>query len=287
MNIAVVKNAIGWLDKLLSKAKEALWNVERDVFGDPGYGDAGGYEYPRDAMGAFIGELQSVLLVILEAADLPWTRASLVETWPKFLEGGGLKHTIENPEYQTCESPALTHLERIVEGLRLAVSESITSEEAWTLTRLEAILRDTAVLVRRRKIVPGSESDLRAIMHDYLEAFFPGFTRVPQISGAIKNFKPDCGIASVGAAIEFKIVHTEEQVTVAFSGVAEDPAGYRGSKDWTRFYAVFYQAEPFMSEDHLRYDLMRMGAAKTWTGIVVNGPIKSNTKKSKKDKESA
>jgi hypothetical protein len=57
MDIAVVKNAVGSLEKLLSRAKEALWDVEREVFGDPGYGDAGGYAYPRAAMKAFLEEL--------------------------------------------------------------------------------------------------------------------------------------------------------------------------------------------------------------------------------------
>jgi hypothetical protein len=47
MNSEVVKNAIGALDKLLSQTKNALWQVEREVFGDPGYGSEGGrYEYP-------------------------------------------------------------------------------------------------------------------------------------------------------------------------------------------------------------------------------------------------
>ena len=140
------------------------------------------------------------------------------------------------------------------------------------------MLRDTPGLVRRRKNPPANETELQKIMHDYLSACFLDFRLNPPIGGTLKNFKPDCGIASVGAAIEFKIVHTEEQRTVAFSGVAEDTAGYKGSRDWTRFYAVIYQAEPFILEGHLRSDLKRIGAA-TWTPIVVNGPTASKAKK--------
>ena len=65
-----------------------------------------------------------------------------------------------------------------------------------------------------------------------------------------------------------------------FSGIAEDAAGYKGSKDWTRFYSVFYQAEPLMLESHLRSDLKRIGAV-TWKVIVVNGSTKSKAKKSR------
>jgi hypothetical protein len=280
MDIAVVKNAVGSLDKLLGRARDALWDVEREVFGDPGYGHAV-YAYPRAAMEAFLEELHDILLVFLEAANMPETRASLIDAWREFRDGKGLADTIDDEELQTCESPALTFLERLIQGLRITVSEAISSEEAWTLNRLEAMLRDTPGLVHRRQIAPANEIKLQEIMHDYLRACFPDFRLNPPIGGTLKNFKPDFGIASVGAAIEFKIVHTKEQVAIAFSGIAEDSAGYKGSKDWTRFYAVIYQAQPFMLESHLRSDLKRIGAT-TWTAIVVNGPTESTKSRAKK-----
>jgi hypothetical protein len=278
MDVAVVKNAVGSLDKLLSEAKRALLGVEIEVFGDRGYGNAPGYEYPREAMKALLEELYDVLLVVLEAADMPETRASLISTWRGFIDGKGLAHTINNGKFENCESAALTFLDRLIKGLRTSISESMSSEDAWTLSRLEAMLRDTPALVHRRQKRPASEAELQEIMHDYLIACFPDFRPNPPIGGALKNFKPDCGIASVGAAVEFKIVHNKKEVAVAFSGVAEDTAGYRGSKDWTRFYSVIYQSEPFMLESHLRSDLKRIGAA-TWKAIVVNGPTKRKVKK--------
>jgi hypothetical protein len=156
----------------------------------------------------------------------------------------------------------------------MTVSDSISSEEAWTLSRLEAMLRDTSVLVHRRKNPPSNEPELQEIMHDYLKACFPDFRPNPPIGGSLKTFKPDCGVANVGAAIEFKFVRTEGEAAVAFSGIAEDSAGYKGSKDWTRFYAVIYQAQPFISETQLQNDLKRIGAV-TWKAIVVNGPVES------------
>jgi hypothetical protein len=275
MNIEVVKNALGSLDKLLSQAKQALRDIEIKLFGGPG----GGYAEPRDAMKWFLEELHDVLLVVLEAADMPETRASLIKAWRGFIDKKGLGHTNDNPEYDHCESPALTFLDRMIQGLRMSVSEVISSEEAWTLSKLEAILRSTHVLVHRRESAPAREADLQKIMHDYLHAFFLSDFRTNfTISGAVKNFKPDCGIWSVSAAIEFKIVHTKDEAPVAVSGVIEDTAGYRGSKDWTRFYSVIYQAEPFMSEEELQSDLKRTGA-ESWTPIVVNGRTGNRAKK--------
>jgi len=280
MNIPVVKNAVGALEKLLSEAKNALWQVEREVFGLSNYGASGGtYEYPSYAMELHLQELHDVLLVVLEAAEMPEARASLIKEWPGFVSAKeGLRFTKNDSEFQNCDSPALTFVERLIEGLRMTVNDEISTEEAWTLSRLETMLRDTPGLVHGRGCRPEKESDLREIMHDYLRACFSDFRLNPPIGGTLKNFKPDCGIASVGAAIEFKIVHTKEQVGVAFSGVTEDTAGYKGSKDWTRFYAVVYQAQPFMLESHLRTDMRRIGAA-TWTPIVVNGPTKKKAPK--------
>jgi len=56
--------------------------------------------------------------------------------------------------------------------------------------------------------------------------------------------------------------------------------GYKGSKDWTRFYAVMYQAKPFILKSHLQSDMMRIGAA-TWKAILVNGATKPSARKKK------
>jgi len=117
-------------------------------------------------------------------------------------------------------------------------------------------------------------------MHDYLSACFPDFRKDPRIGGTIKNFTPDCGIASVGAAIEFKIAHTKRRAIENFTGVVEDTGGYKGSKDWTRFYAVMYQAKPFILKSHLQSDMKRIGAA-TWKAILVNGATNPRSKKKK------
>jgi hypothetical protein len=123
-------------------------------------------------------------------------------------------------------------------------------------------------------------------MHDYLSASFPDFSDDPHIGGSIKNFKPDCGIASVGAAIEFKIADSHAEAKVAFTGVVEDTGGYKGSKDWTRFYAVMYQAKPFILKSQLQSDMKRIGAA-TWKAILINGATSPKRKKKTRPKRSA
>jgi hypothetical protein len=168
-----------------------------------------------------------------------------------------------------CDPTAYTHLERPVRSLRMTISQEITSEQSWTLARLEAMLNDAPGLVHRRQKKLTKEIDLQEVMHDYLEVCFPDFRENPPIGGTI-NFVLDCGIASVGAAIEFKLAHTKQEAVTRFTGIVKDVGGYKGSKDWTRFYAVMYQAQPFILKSQLESDLKRIKAA-TWKAILVNG----------------
>ena len=282
MDKEVVKFALSGIDKILSKAKRALQEVEMEAFG--GGDDLGGYEIPTDAMAFHLEELYDHLLVVLEAAQMQETRMDLIARWAVFKkEKNGLRNTKRFGDFDHLDSPPLENIERLVSALRMTVSNQISGEDAWNLARLEGMLEDTSNLVLSRGKAPSNEGELQEIMHDYLRACFPDFVFNPKIGGTIKSFIPDCGIRSINAAIEFKIAHTKEQAVKAYSGIVEDTAGYKGSKDWTRFFAVIYQAKPFLPKSHLRSDMQRIGAA-TWTPIPVNGETtpKVRTKKTKR-----
>lgn len=82
----------------------------------------------------------------------------------------------------------------------------------------------------RRETPPSGELELQAIMHDYLSACFDDFIANPSIGGSIKNFKPDCGIRMIGAAIEFKFAATKEMAVSPFTGVVEDTRDIRAQR---------------------------------------------------------
>lgn len=280
MDKEVVRFALGGIDKILSKAKRALQEVEMEAFG--GRDDLGSYESPTDAMVFHLEELYDHLLVVLEAAQMEETRAGLIARWADFKkEKNGLRNTKRFGDFDHLDSLPLEYIERLVSALRMTVSDQISGEEAWNLARLEEMLEDTSNLVMRRCKAPANESELQEVMHDYLRACFPDFVFNPKIGGTIKSFIPDCGIRSLNAAIEFKIAHTKEEAVKAYSGIVEDTAAYKGSKDWTRFFAVIYQAKPFLPKSHLRSDMQRIKAA-TWTPILVNGDTTLKTRSKKR-----
>lgn len=278
MNKDVVNNSIGMLEQLMFNAGDALRDCEHDLWGTRPHSEPF-YEQPLFALERYLQELYDVLLVVLEAADMRDTRASLIKAWIAFnRKKDGLQHIVDDHQAQVCESPALTFMNRLIKGLRSSTGKPISEADAWTLRRLEHMLGDTAALVHRRNPSPKKELDVQKIMHDYLSAAFPEFTAKPQVSGTLKSFKPDCGIQAVGAAIEFKFVRRKKDVEVVTSGIIEDSAGYRGSKDWVRFYSVFYQLQPFMMKSHLVHDLDRVGAS-TWKAFVVNGSTGASTER--------
>jgi hypothetical protein len=277
MDKDVVKNAIGGIDAILSKAKRALREVNYERFG--GGDDLGGYESPEDAMVWHFDQLYDHLLIVLEAAEMPEARADLIAKWAEFKkQKGALRHTDQFGDFDHLSSPVIEYLDHVVSALRMTVSNQMTSEEAWTLARLESLLEDGSALVHRRKKAPANEKEFQNIMEDYLKACFSDFDPKPKIPGTIKNFEPDCGIISVHAAIEFKLVHTEQEAKVAFSGVIEDTSGYKAAREWTRFYAVIYQKHPFLPKSHMKNDMKRVGALE-WTPILLNGKTTQRAKK--------
>lgn len=131
MNVLVVKSAVGTHEKILSKAKEAFWQVESEAFGGSSRGHHGSYDYPGHAMAAYLEELHDNLLPILESADMPETRSSLIEAWTGFTATkNGLRDMKDDGEFEYSESPALVYLEQLVQGLRITTNGESASEEA-------------------------------------------------------------------------------------------------------------------------------------------------------------
>jgi hypothetical protein len=69
-------------------------------------------------MGQFLQELHDILLVVLEAANMPQARTSLIDAWRGFIAGEGLDHTEDDAEFENSASPALTYGTSLPEAIR-------------------------------------------------------------------------------------------------------------------------------------------------------------------------
>jgi len=153
----------------------------------------------------------------------------------------------------------------------LAAATSNPSESLDELPRLERILQGTPKLLKDRKIEPRNERDVRRVLYETLIHFFPDTVRDIPIAKASKCYKPDIGIRSLKAAVEFKFSDSKEELKRAIGGVYEDVAGYAGSDDWRHFYAVFYITDAFMTQAQVEAEFSMSLVNRRWRPLLVLG----------------
>lgn len=201
-----------------------------------------------------LNKLKDSLLRALEAAGMAETRQRPLDDWAQFEKDGGIGNTTFDPRFDHLESKPLTYLDQLISDLRLLAEEQPDSNDAYELAALERVLWKTSVILRDQDIVPEKEKDVRDVMHKYLRAFFTEYVTDVQITGIVTNFKPDSGVRNLRTAIEFKFADTEDEIRRDVRQILEDVSGYSGSQDWTRFYTVIYQTEPFESSERIQAD---------------------------------
>lgn len=176
------------------------------------------------------------------------------------------------PEADGVYSPPFTDLRHALDVLTV-LSNPANSQppelERRGYEQLEHALRSMAKVCRERGVTVGKESDLQSVVHSHLEATFPDYVRKVQISKPLVNFRPDGGVLSLKAAIECKVITSEDSLKVAIHGLTEDLSGYAGSDDWRRFYTLCYMTNAFAVEGQLTSALRASGNSDRWTVILV------------------
>jgi len=258
----VMKNSLGQIEGALDHARDALRQLEHEHIGVP---SGGGYAYPEGALAGFLTEAYELITFAFEASGLESPLPRLRETWAKFRKKG--LEAAGETRWDSFESEPLNCLTRMVQGMRGAVGEGPNSADAFGLNKLESILRDTGVLVRRRGVDPTKEADIQHVMHDYLGAFFDDYSTEIKLPTPIKTFEPDGGVPTLKAAIEFKFATSLKEVKQEVDGIYADMIGYSGSEDWNQFFSVMYQTDAFVSEGAYKAAVFRGG--RKWTPIIV------------------
>jgi DpnII restriction endonuclease len=135
---------------------------------------------------------------------------------------------------------------------------------------LEYSLRSLAKLCFDQRVVPTKEADIQRVMHNHLSAVFPDYSKTVTIPKGLVSFKPDGGVPSLRAAIEYKFVASRKDVAEAVHGLHEDVTGYARSRDWRYLYSVVYLTRPFATEGQFERALGSAGRDR-WTTILVTG----------------
>jgi hypothetical protein len=268
VNTKLLRAALVGIDGRFENARRAKAQIEAEEEERSVEGSV--YEEPNLALGASLEEVYELLLVAIEAAGLPRTRSRLIKKWTTITRVQKSGSGTYDRQYDYFDSPSFQFIEQTLEALRLLSGDPMDTREAYELTKLESVLRKTATVLNRNHIVPTNEREVRDVMHNVLFACFTEYVSSVHVPGIIKNFIPDSGVRDLRAAIEFKFADSHSEVLKAVGGVFEDGAGYKGSRDWTRFYSVIYQTQSFESEDRVRSEMIR-GGLLTWKSILVTG----------------
>lgn len=245
------------------KKREAMKWLTRLEWGDA---DPEGAE---DSLRFELKSLATFLAAGLEILGLPDSRLEVIESL-RSLEDSKTSVWKWEPEHEVAWSPQLELLEMLLEPAYLLSESTAETVDRGALERLESMLRDTGALVYRRNQAPAREADIQEVMHDYLSVVFPDFVKKPDIPGALKHFEPDGGVPSLRTAIEFKFSDSPEELRTALSGVFEDMSGYSCSRDWIRFFSVFYLTHPFETQARIVSDFTRPEAP-AWVPLTVVG----------------
>lgn len=219
--------------------------------------------------------------MLAERLGLPQTKADLVKRRKRIgnLTGSALIEMLEE-----FYSPVLGELDATFEAMAVMVDGSATTG----MSMLESILKNTAAIIADQDLKAEKELDVDHAIAKIVRYAFPDFVDKPQINKAVTKYKPDFGVKSLGALIEYKFAVDEKGVKVALEGISADMINYAGDPNWGKFYAVIYTTQPILHtdviEEHFRSST---NGGNRWSIIFVNGPGRQGPRTKDKDKVKA
>ncbi|WID99782.1 hypothetical protein QO058_30790 (plasmid) [Bosea vestrisii] len=136
----------------------------------------------------------------------------------------------------------------------------------------QTILENTAIIIHESRIDASNEAKVRNEVLKVLRYSFRDTLKEVSAAKTFKVYKPDIGVASLMAAVEYKYVDSETALKKALDDIYADMRGYSGHYDWRTFYAVIYMTAPFAHQKEWEEEFRFAKADVNWTPIIVNGP---------------
>lgn len=251
----------------LVTARNSVAELESMIFRGIPYTDPD-YSSEEERLESLLDQMYLKLCFALEIAGANQALEELRRRWRKQLKLG-LTHMRVNSSGDYAYSTGLDVLEKISQALFAATG--IGDIERAKHDLLVQLLEQTAAIVEFQKIAPANEADVKRTIHSHLRFVFPDIGREIPISKPSKTYKPDFGVRSLKAAIEYKFADSEAEAKKTLGEVYEDIHGYSGSLDWTEFYFVMYQTGNYITKHVIEAEWKLSDPHKRWHPIVVVG----------------
>ena len=179
--------------------------------------------------------------------------------------------SFEYEEYTGCFwSPAQRFLVRYIGILRLHSVENLGDEERMSVRILENILAGTAMLMEHLKTPPQNEPEINRFMKRIVSAAFPD-TAAVSIPTTVKVYKPEFGVPSLSALVEYKFANTEDELKQCLDGIMADSRGYQADGRWKKYYAVIFMTAAFFTPAQIEEQFRNCGICNSWKAIVLVG----------------
>lgn len=178
------------------------------------------------------------------------------------------EHHDQDPELMYSEP--LIWLSQVVDAVEPHVS-SEPRKLSMGRAELVRILRETGVYLKRLDITPTSEAEVCRPTRALLRSVFPDTVSEFSLPQPHKTYRLDMGVQSLRTGVEFKFAASEQELKVELDGIFADMRGYKGSRDWERFIAVFYTAGPVESQRRIEETFRIVEADFEWRPLVVVG----------------
>jgi hypothetical protein len=176
-------------------------------------------------------------------------------------------HATNRPDDEDLYSEALSIAKSCFSPLRaMTDAHAITAQGV-----LRNVISKTAVILGNKGMAPKSETEVRNAVLEVCSYSFPDAIKEVSIPKILKHYKGDLGIPSLRTMVEFKYIDSYDEMKAALDGVYADMKGYK-YPDWETFYGVFYMTGPFYTQEDVEHEFKFVGADRSWTPIVVQGP---------------
>ena len=262
----LVQKALTRLDELTSQAQSMVDDLGEMAGREDCYSETDAYET------RLADNFQSQFTILCAAFDRlqqPTISKQLQEGFARY----GNKLTRWDYEDYTGSflSPVQIFLSKFITALQLNAPDKFGGSQQAGLEILENILMGTATIMDEAQITPTCESDINRLMKPIIRAAFPDSIPSPPVPTVVKTYKPEMGVPSLGALVEYKYATSQNEMKQCVDGIFADSRGYTADGTWKKFYAVFFQTGAFYNQPQMDAQFKQCGIHDSWKAIVLVG----------------
>ena len=179
-----------------------------------------------------------------------------------------------------ADEPYSKHL-RLAYAYMRSIQGLLDPTHLGGLDVFRTVLENSGQIIANAGLDPRNEAEVRSEILKVLRYGFREVEREIKRPKEFKTYQMDLGVRQLRAVAEYKFIDSEAEAKSAMDGIYADMHGYGRSADWSHFFAVLYQTNPFLTQSKTDHEMQIVRADRSWAAIIVTGPG-SRTKRARK-----